>query len=177
MGWGLPGAIGACKANKNKRVICITGDGGLMMNIQELQTLKSYNLPIKLFIFNNKGYSSIRETQKTYFEGFLGAEKKSGVSMPDFIKVAEAHGLKTKKIENQERLREEIKEVLEYEGPVICDLNVSENQPVHPKQGTFHRPDGKTVPRPIEDMLPYIDRKELEEEMIVEPVPFDPYKE
>ena len=177
MGWGLPGAIGACVANNRNRVICITGDGGLMMNIQELQTIVSNDLPIKIFIFNNKGYTSIREAQRTYFEGFLGAEESSGVSMPDFIKLAEAYGIKTKRIENQERLNENIQEVLNYPGPVVCDLNISENQPVQPKQGAFNRPDGKTVPRPIEDMLPYIDRQELEKEMIIDPVPFDPYKE
>lgn len=177
MGWGLPGAIGACIGNKKNRVICLTGDGGLMMNIQELQTIKHYNLPIKIFIFNNKGYSSIRETQKNYFKEFLGSDTASGVSMPDFIKLAEAYGIKSKKINNQENLREDIKEVLNFPGPVICDLNISENQPVQPKQGAFNRPDGKTVPRPIEDMLPYIDREEFEKDMIIEPIPFDPYKE
>ena len=177
MGFGLPGAIGACIANNKKQVICITGDGGLMMNVQELQTLKHYNLPIKIFIFNNKGYTSIRETQRTYFKDFLGADAKSGVSMPDFIKLAEGYGIKAKKIKTQERLREDIKEVLNYPRPIICDLDVSENQPVQPKQGAFDRPDGKTVPRPIEDMFPYLDREELKKDMIIDPIPFDPYKE
>jgi len=177
MGYGLPGAIGACIGNNKKRVICISGDGGLQMNIQELQTLVHYKLPIKLFIFNNKGYSSQRETQKAYFEGYLGSEASSGVSMPDSVKVGEAYGIKSKRIENQKRLKEEIREVLDYPGPYICDINISENQLVIPKQGAFNRPDGKTVPRPIEDMLPYLDREELEKEMIIEPIPFDPYKE
>lgn len=177
MGWGLPGAIGACIGNDKKRVICVTGDGGLMMNIQELQTLKHYNLPIKVFIFNNKGYSSIRETQRTYFKGYLGADKNSGVSMPDFVKVAKAYGLRTKRIINQKNLRRKVREVLNYEGPIVCDLNISENQPVQPRQGAFNRPDGKTVPRPIEDMLPYLDRKEFEKDMIIETIPFDLYKE
>lgn len=176
MGYGVPGAIGACIGNNKSRVICITGDGGLMMNIQELQTLKHHNLPIKLFIFNNKGYSSIRETQKTYFEGFIASEPSSGVSMPDFAKVAEAYGLKAKKINNQENLKDEIKEVLESVGPFVCELNVSAFQEVQPKQGAFNRPDGKTVPRPIEDMLPYIPREEFDKEMIIDPVSFDLYK-
>lgn len=177
MGYGLPGAIGACIANNKKRVICISGDGGLQMNIQELQTIVHNNLPVKIFIFNNKGYSSIRETQKAYFKGYAGADFSSGVSMPDFIKVAQAYGIKTSKIENQKKLNEDIREVLDYPGAVICDVNISEEPQVMPKQGAFNRPDGKTVPRPIEDMLPYISREELEKDMIIEPVPFDPYKE
>jgi acetolactate synthase I/II/III large subunit len=177
MGFGLPGAIGACKANNNQRTICITGDGGLMMNIQELQTIFHNKLPIKIFIFNNKGYSSIRETQKTYFEDYIASDPSSGVSMPDFIKIAESYGINSKKIMNQFNLREDIKEVLDYPGPVLCDLRVSEHQEVIPKQGAFNRPDGKTVPRPIEDMLPFLDREEFEDEMIIDTIPFDPYKE
>lgn len=177
MGFGLPGAIGACIANNKKRVICISGDGGLMMNIQELQTLAHYNLPIKLFIFNNHGYSSIRETQSSYFKGFIGSDKDSGVSMPDFIKVAEAYGIKTKTISDQTNLEKDIQEVLNCPGAVICDVIISESQQVAPKQGAFNRPDGKPIPRPIEDMLPYINREEFEKDMIIEPIPFDPYKE
>jgi len=97
--------------------------------------------------------------------------------MPDIIKIANAYGIKTKKIDNQENLNEKIKEVLNYDGPVVCDINISESQQVIPKQGAFNRPDGKTVPRPIEDMIPYLDREILEEEMIIDSIPFDPYKE
>ena len=177
MGFGLPGAIGACIGNDKKRIICITGDGGLQMNIQELQTIVHNKLPIKIFVFNNKGYSSIRETQRAYFEGYIASEYSSGVSMPDIVKVAESYGIKNKRIQNQEKLREEIREVLDYPGAFICDLNISEKQLVQPKQGAFNRPDGKTVPRPIEDMIPYLDREEFDKEMIIDPVLFDPYKE
>ena len=177
MGYGLPGAIGACIANNKKRVICISGDGGLQMNIQELQTVFHNKLPIKLFVFNNHGYSSQRETQRAYFEGYSASEPGSGVSTPDSSKVAAAYGIRSKKIEDQDNLRKDIKEALEYDGPYVCDLNVSEEQTVNPKQGAFNRPDGKTVPRPIEDMIPYVDREELEKDMIIDPVPFDPYIE
>jgi len=177
MGFGLPGAIGACIGNNKKRTICITGDGGLMMNIQELQTVVHNNLPIKIFVFNNNGYSTMRETQKAYFEGLIGAEKESGVSFPDLVKVAQSFNIKTKKIMTQENLEKEIEEILNYPGPFFCDINVSESQQVMPKQGAFRRPDGKPVPRPIEDMLPYIEREEFEKEMIIDPIPFDPYKE
>jgi acetolactate synthase-1/2/3 large subunit len=177
MGFGLPGAIGTCIANNKQRTVCISGDGGLQMNIQELQTLVHNRLPIKLFIFNNDGYSSMRETQDAYFKGRTGADISSGVSIPDIIRIAEAYGLKTKKIRDQTRLREDINEVLNCSGPVVCDVNISAIPKVMPKQGAFDRPDGKTVPRPIEDMAPYLDREELEREMIIDSVPFDPYKE
>jgi acetolactate synthase I/II/III large subunit len=177
MGFGLPGAIGACLANDKKRTICITGDGGLMMNIQELQTIFHNKLPIKIFVFNNNGYTSIRETQKHYFEGYIASESSSGVSIPDLIKVAESYGIKAKKIKNQDNLRQEIQEVLDYPGPVLCDVEISEEHLVMPKQGAFDRPDGRTVPRPIEDMAPFLDRSEFDNEMIIDPVLFDPYKE
>jgi len=177
MGFGLPGAIGACIGNNKKRLICVSGDGSLQMNLQELQTLVHYNLPIKLFIFDNKGYSSMRETQGNYFKGLIAADSASGVSMPDMMKLGQAYGLKTKRIDNQDNLRKDIQEVLDYPGPVICNLNISETQQVMPKQGAFNRPDGKTVPRPIEDSIPYIDRQEFEKDMIIDPIPFDPYKE
>jgi len=177
MGFGLPGAIGACIGNNKKRVICITGDGGLMLNLQELQTLAHNKLPIKIFVLDNKGYTSIRETQRAYFGGYIASGPSNGVSMPDFTKVAEVHNIKSFKINNQENIKEKIKEVLDYPGPVLCNINISEEHLVIPKQGAFDRPDGKTVPRPIEDMIPYLSREEFEKDMIISPVPFDPYKE
>lgn len=177
MGYGLPGAIGACIGNKRKRVICITGDGGLQMNIQELQTILHNKLPIKIFIFNNNGYTSIRETQRNYFEGYLASDENSGVSFPDMVKLGTAYGIKSKRIERPDNLEKEISEVLNSEGPYICDIVIPEDKDVHPKQGSFNRPDGKTVPRPIEDMIPYVSNNELKEDMIIEEIPFDPYKE
>lgn len=176
MGYGLPGAIGACFGHAGKRVICIAGDGGLMMNLQELQTMVHYRLPIKLFLFNNNGYTSMRETQRTYFQGYIAAEPGSGVSMPDFVKVAAAFGLPVIRVESHAGIESQIRRVLAAEGPMVCDLKISERQLVIPKQGAFNRPDGKTVPRPIEDMIPYEDREEFDKTMIIEPVPFDPYK-
>ncbi len=176
MGYGLPGAIGACIGNNKNKIVCVAGDGGLQMNIQELQTLVHYKLPVKIFIFNNQGYSSIRETQTNYFKKFIGCDADSGVSMPDSVRLAEAYGIKSKRILNQENLDKEIREVLNYDGPILCDVNISDKQPVIPKQGVFLRPDGISVPRPIEDMVPYVEREEFEKDMIIEPVPFDPYK-
>ena len=177
MGFGLPGAIGACVGNNKQRIICIAGDGGLQMNIQELQTVFHNKLPIKIFIINNKGYSSMRETQNAYFSGYIASESSSGVSMPNFIKIAEAYGLKTKKIENQKNLKEDLKEVLDYNGPIVCDINISDKQQVYPKQGNYVRPDGKPIPRPIEDMSPFMDREEFKKDMIIDTILFDTYKD
>jgi acetolactate synthase-1/2/3 large subunit len=176
MGYGLPGAIGACFGRGGGRVVCISGDGGLQMNVQEFQTVYHYQLPIKLFVFNNNGYTSMRETQRAYFEGYIAAEAGSGVSMPDFVRVAEGYRIPAVRVHSQDGLEEVIQNVLATEGPILCDIKVSENQLVIPKQGAFDRPDGKTVPRPIEDMIPYQDREDFDREMIIEPIPFDPYK-
>ncbi len=177
MGYGLPAAIGACFANNKRRIVCIVGDGGLQFNIQELQTVVHYKLPIKIFVFNNNGYSAIRETQNTYFTGFIASEPSSGVSFPDTLKIARAYGIASRRVSNHTNLSNYIREALDGNDAFICDLIVSEQQRVSPKQGAFNRPDGKTVPRPIEDMLPYLDRAELEKDMIIEAIPFDPYKD
>lgn len=118
----------------------------------------------------------MRETQRAYFEGYIAAEAGSGVSMPDFVRVAEGYRIPAVRVRSQEGLEEAIQKVLAIEGPILCDLIVSESQLVVPKQGAFNRPDGKTVPRPIEDMIPYQDREDFDREMIIEPIPFDPYK-
>jgi len=168
MGYGLPGAIGACIGNNKKRVICIVGDGGLMMNLQELETMKHNNLPIKLFIFNNKGYTTQKETEKSYgWKRLIGVNAESGLSMPNFMKIAEALGIKAIRLENHENMREKIREVLDYDGAVICDLNLSEEQLVEPKQGRWIGKDGKAVYAPLEDLAPFLDREELKKEMVI----------
>ncbi len=177
VGFGLPGAIGACVANGRKRTICVSGDGGLQFNIQELQTVKHNNLPIKLFVFNNNNYALMKGLQERYFDGNIGVDKNSGISMPDIEKIAFSYGIKFERIAENKEIKDKLTQVLNYDGPVICCVDISENQQVIPRQGSFDRPDGKTVPRPIEDMFPYLDREELEEEMIIPPIYFDPYRE
>ncbi len=176
-GYGVPASIGACIAKDKKRIVCICGDGGLMGNIQELSVIKKHNFPIKIFIINNKGITTMRMAQKYYFEDFTGSDDKSGFALANIKKISGSYGLAFKRIENNKNLSEEIKEVLDFNGPVLCELNVSENEEIKPKQGAFIRPDGKTVPRPIEDMTPFINRDEFEKEMIIDVIPFDPYKE
>ena len=110
MGYALPASIGVCREARNRRVICLEGDGSIMMNIQELQTIKHNNLPIKIFVINNNGYSSIRQSQKNFFEGHMTASGiDSGVSVPDFKAVAKAFGIKSVEITNPKTMEDDIK--------------------------------------------------------------------
>ena len=169
MGFGLPGAIGACIGNNRKDTICISGDGGLQMNIQELQTIVHYNLPIKLFVLNNKGYLTIKATQQNHFGRFVGAEKSSGVTCPDIIKIATAYGLPAVQIANTEELNAKIDFILQTPGPVVCEIIMGENQPLIPRVSSLKKPDGTIISKPIEDLYPFLSREEFLENMIVDP--------
>ena len=170
MGFGLPGAIGACCGNNRKDTICISGDGGLQMNIQELQTIVHYNLPIKLFVLNNKGYLTIKATQQNHFGRFVGAEESSGVTCPDIIKVATAYGLPTATIVNTEELNTKIDSILKTPGPIVCEIIMSENQPLIPRVSSLKKPDGTIISKPIEDLYPFLSREEFFENMIIDPI-------
>lgn len=167
MGYGLPAAIGACVAGGQKPTICLEGDGSIMMNLQELQTIKHYNLPIKIFVLNNKGYISIIQTQNNFFEGRLTAcSPKSGVTVPDFAKVAKAFGLKTAKITSNKNLKANIKKLLAQKGPLLCDVLLQEDYIFTPKLSSKKLPDGTMISAPLEDMYPFLDKKELEQNII-----------
>ncbi|KKQ40671.1 MAG: Thiamine pyrophosphate protein TPP binding domain protein [Candidatus Magasanikbacteria bacterium GW2011_GWA2_37_8] len=171
MGYGLPAAIGACFANNNNRVISVNGDGGLELNIQELQTIVHYNLPIKLFVFNNQGYLSIKHTQNAYFDGFfVGCDASSGVSLPDFKKIATAYGMSSVQISNQTNLAEQISEAIKKPGPMIIEIMMDPMQPFMPRVTTEKKADGRLVSKPLEDMWPFLDREEFKKEMIIKPV-------
>ena len=166
MGYDLPAAIGACFANNKKDVICLAGDGSIMMNIQELQTVKHHNLPIKLFILNNDGYISIKQTQNNFFNGRqIASGKESGVSFPDFIKVAQAFDLSALRITNQDNLKEEIQKILSTKGTVVCEVMLQNDYIFQPKHSSEKLPDGKFVSKPLEDMYPFLDRDEFKENM------------
>ena len=166
MGYGLPAAIGACFANEKQRTICLEGDGSIMMNLQELQTLKHYNLPIKLFVLNNGGYISIQQTQKNFFDGRMTAcTVESGVSCPDFIKIGSAFGLKTVKIDQLDNLEDQIQRVLNTEGPVLCEVMLTPGYVFAPKLSARKLPDGTMVSPSLEDMFPFLDRDEYERNM------------
>jgi len=171
MGFGVPAAVGVSVALGNRQVVTVTGDGSFQQNIQELQTIVHYNLPVKIFVMNNKGYLSIRSTQRRFFnERFVGEGAQSGVSFPETRKIARAYGIKFVKASNNKKLQEALDEVFDYKGPVICEVNSLENQEVIPVNTAKIRPDGTMVSKPLEDMYPFLDREEFIREMIVRPV-------
>ena len=163
MGYDLPAAIGACVANNKKNTICIAGDGSLMMNLQELQTLKHHNLPVKIFILNNDGYSSIKQTQTNFFEGRnTGAGTNSGVSIPDFVKVGSAFDIKSIRLESPDEIDNTIKDVLSAKGPVLCDVIVNPDYIFTPKLLSRKLEDGTMISPSLEDMYPFLPRDEYE---------------
>ncbi|MGO9229801.1 MAG: thiamine pyrophosphate-binding protein [Bryobacteraceae bacterium] len=166
MGWDLPMAVGACIGAGGARTVCVTGDGSIQCNIQELLTIKRYRLPIKIFVFNNGGYQSIRATQRNFFEGrFVGADFDSGVDRPNFERLAAAYDLGYGYIHDQRDLDRGIGVGLSTEGPVLCEVNVSPAQGISPKASAFRRPDGTFESRPLEDMAPFLPREEVWENM------------
>lgn len=167
MGYDLPAAIGACVANNKKNTICIAGDGSLMMNLQELQTLKHHNLPVKIFILNNDGYSSIKQTQTNFFEGRnTGAGTNSGVSIPDFVKVGSAFDIKSIRLESPDEIDNTIKDVLSAKGPVLCDVIVNPDYIFTPKLSSRKLEDGTMISPSLEDMYPFLPRDEYEKNFI-----------
>ena len=167
MGYDLPAAIGACVASGNKNTICLAGDGSIMMNLQELQTIKHHQLPIKIFVINNDGYISIKQTQNNFFEGrHCGDGRNSGVSLPDFVKVGESFGIKSYRLDNPEKVSETIKSVLSAEGPVLCEVMVNPDYIFSPKLSSRKLDDGTMVSPSLEDMYPFLDRKEYEENIL-----------
>lgn len=167
MGYDLPAALGACyQAKDGQNVVCLAGDGSIMMNIQELQTIAYNKLPIKIFVINNSGYSSIRQTQRNFFQGHMtGSGIDSGVSVPDFCKLAEGFGLKSVKISNPTNMDTEIRDILKMKEPVVCEVMVEKEYAFTPKLSAKKLPDGTMVSPSLEDMFPFLDRKEYEENM------------
>jgi len=168
MGCGLPAAIGVSVALNRGNVICLNCDGGIMMNIQELQTMVHHNLPIKIFIFNNDGYLMIKHTQKNLFNGrYSSVNSVSGVSCPDFGKVAASFDIKYYAIEKWNEFDLSIEEILDFDGPVICDVFMDPEQFFHPKLTPAINQEGVIVSPPLEDLSPLLPRKELKSNMLI----------
>ena len=168
MGYDLPAAIGACFANGRKSVICLAGDGSLQMNIQELQTVAHNKLPVKLFVLSNNGYISIRQTQDAFFESrYVGCDSRSGVSFADITKIATAYGLPTAVIEGHQNMKETITAVLQDEGPLVCDVQLSSDYKFEPKLSSERKPDGRIVSKALEDMYPFLERGEFRSNMLI----------
>ena len=162
MGYALPAAIGASIALGKKQVICLSGDGGIQMNIQELATIMHHELPIKIIVINNGGYSMIQQTQDQWLDSnYVGSSKQGGLSFPNFGLLAEAHCINSFKINKSNDLEQTLKEFLKSEGPALLDLVVDSKERVVP-QVVFGRP--------IEDAGPLLDRETFLKQMIVEPL-------
>jgi acetolactate synthase-1/2/3 large subunit len=137
------------------------------MNIQELETVRRLSLPIKFFVMNNDGYASIRASQQNYFGRLTGADATSGLTLPNIVALAQAYGLTAQRIEDSQNLREQVRQVLAIPGPVVCEVMIIPDEPRAPRIATRQRKDGSMVSTPLEDMAPFLDRKEFSANMIV----------
>jgi acetolactate synthase-1/2/3 large subunit len=172
MGYTIPACIGISIARHKGEVIGVTGDGSFQLNIQELQTIVHYDLPIKIFVWNNDGYLSIRATQTKFFEGrLIGTDKTSGVSFPSLRKIASAYGIKYYKASRSNQLANVIQEVVNYPKAVICEVMCIRDQEIIPSVSAFTKKDGTIVSKPLEDMYPFLDREEFRKQMLVKPMP------
>ena len=184
MGFDLPAAVGAAFARRlpgtegsievpagpESRVICLVGDGSIQMNIQELQTIVQHQLPIKIFIFNNDGYASIRQTQDNLFAGRrVGEGPGSGVTFPDLVRIAEAYGIPAVRVSHRHELEDAIDAALTSPGPALVDVVMDPTQTFVPKVIAERLPDGTLVSKPLEDMFPFLDREEFAENLLVPP--------
>ena len=167
MGYGLPASIGACVSNGQGKTVCVTGDGSIQMNIQELQTIVTYKLPLKLFVLENESYLAIKTTQKAFFKGnFTGSNPASGVVCPDLKRIAEAYGIPFVRVSSNEALKSTIKDVLNADGAMICEVKMYPEQTLFPKSASFmDKTTGKMSSAPLEKMAPFMS-DELQEECV-----------
>lgn len=166
MGFSLPAAIGIASAAGDKKVIAITGDGSLQMNIQELQTVRHYHLPVKLFVWNNNGYLSIRATQRKFFDSrFIGTDPEHGVSFPDLKKISSAYDLPFVRMSKEDSIEEQLERIISKDGPVVCEVICDPEQEIVPTVVSLRTPEGKMKSLPLEDMYPLLPIEELQSEM------------
>lgn len=174
MGYGLPAAIGGCVANKRRTTVCLEGDGSIMMNLQELQTIITNALPIKIFLINNEGYHSIRQTQNNLFADHckVGIGPESGdLSFPDFSKLARVFGYPYFAAHSNKEMQRVVEESLAVDGPIFCEVFVSTEQVFEPKSSTKRLENGTLVSPPLEDLAPFLPREELAQNMFIPMVP------
>lgn len=170
MGYGLPAAIGTCIGGGRRTTICLEGDGSIMMNLQELQTVLTNKLPIKLFLINNGGYHSIRLTQNNLFHDHckVGIGEESGdLSFPDFEKIAKAFGYPYYSAHSNAEMKQAVDTVLKTDGPVFCEIFTDTKQVWEPKSSTKRLEDGTLVSPPLEDLAPFLPREELKKQMFI----------
>jgi acetolactate synthase-1/2/3 large subunit len=169
MGFALPSAIGAAVAS-GRRTICVDGDGGFQMNVQELATVERLALPIKCFVANNDGYGSIRASQSGYFNLLVGADKSSGMTLPNLEAVTRAYGIPYTRIEDKQNLNSQIRAVLSTDGPILCEVMIALNEERIPRASSYIRADGSMGSKPLEDLFPFLPREEFLANMIVKPL-------
>jgi len=175
MGYGLPTIVGCGVAIGKAPFVAIESDGSLMMNVQELQTIRMLDLPVRLFVINNRGYASIRSTQRNYFQGrYVGTGPESGLCFPDMLQIAAANGIESMQIKDASELASGIRAALSRKGPLLIDVLVEPDADLWPKAAALPQPDGTMRSMPLEDMSPLLSREELRENMIV---PLDPASE
>ena len=166
MGYDLPAAIGAALAS-GRDVVCLAGDGSIQMNLQELQTVRHYNLPVKIFILNNEGYHSIKMTQTSFFAGdLIGCNAECGVSFPDNSKLANLYGLKYFRINSTARMKQVIKDVLSNPGAALCEVVLDNDYVFAPRLSSRKEPDGRIISSPLEDLSPLLPRDEFKANII-----------
>jgi len=173
MGYGLPAAIGLCLAGGGQTTICLEGDGSIMMNLQELQTVVTNKLPIKLFLINNQGYHSIRQTQSNLFteHSKVGIGPESGdLSFPSYQRIAEAFDFPYYSAHSNQEMKTVVDKVLAQQGFVFCEIFTDTKQIWEPKSSTKRLPDGRLVSPPLEDLAPFLSREELLENMFIKPI-------
>lgn len=169
MGYDLPAAVGAAVARGGKRVICLAGDGSVQLNIQELQTLAHTRLPVKLLILNNGGYLSIRQTQSNFFGHLVGVGPESGISFPDYVRVAGAFGLPSACITGLQDMPK-LWTTLDAPGPGVCEIMLDPKQEFEPRLKSRQMPDGSIVSPALEDMFPFLEPEELQSNLFIKPL-------
>jgi acetolactate synthase-1/2/3 large subunit len=169
MGFALPATIGAAVAT-GRQTICVDGDGGFQMNIQELATVQRLGLPMKFFVANNDGYASIRASQSGYFKQLVGADRTSGMTLPDLGAVTTAYGLPFVRIADKANLNQQIRAVLDMDGPVVCEVMVAPNEERIPRAASYIKSDGSMGSKPLEDLFPFLDREEFKQNMLIPPI-------
>lgn len=167
MGYDLPASIGASIGLSRGKIICLAGDGSMQMNIQELQTISQYNLPVQIFYLNNSGYISIQQTQDNFFDGRkVACDISSGVSFPDPSKLANAYNLPYLALTTSSDIETKLEKILSNRGPFLCEVFLTNNYIFSPKVSSEKLPDGRMVSKPLEDMFPFLDRKEYNSNLI-----------
>jgi acetolactate synthase-1/2/3 large subunit len=166
MGYGLPAMIGASQVDKNKLIIGIESDGSFQMNLQELLTIKALNLNLKIFIINNNGYASIRNTQRNYFNGrYVGTGPETKLFLPNIVDIANSLGIKSVFVKDVKKLKKTIKDCLTQKGTIICDVRVIKDESLWPKSAAITKEDGSIISMPLEDMTPLLPIETLRKEM------------